>query len=140
MRHSAVPGISKLLLPIPQRLTPRSVGCDDDALAIEPLTRFLANGLKDSEAIERWLAAHPPIIAALPSVTESERLTPRQKIYDRYFNVERHGGSAASVAYAVGQVMSELAREFQLGSGLGQQDLHRLIDGLSAVLETVSEC
>jgi hypothetical protein len=36
--------------------------------------------------------------------------------------------------------MSELAREFQRGSGLSQHDLHRLLDGLSAVLETVSEC
>ena len=79
-------------------------------------------------------------VAKLPRLTGEEKLSPRQKIYDRYFDVGRHGGSTASITFALGQVMAEISREMQLGSTLDEQEINRLLDGLAAVMEAASEC
>lgn len=130
----------KLLLPVPESLVPRPEICAGDVLLADKLADFLANRLKDSEAIENWIAAQAPIVAGLPALTAGGQLSSRQQIYDGYFDVGRHGGSTASITFALGQVMGELSREFQLGSGLGEQEINHLLDGLTAVLEAVSEC
>lgn len=130
----------KLLLPLPEHLVPQSETGTDDALRVSALAGFLANGLKDTEGIESWIEAQAPAIAGLPPLPVNEQISPRQQIYDAYFDVGRHGGSTATIPFALGQVMGELSREFQLGTGLGEHDMHRLLDGLTAVLEAASEC
>lgn len=131
--------MTQLLLPMPEHLEMRTGTNEMGALFATPLAGFLADGLKNLDAIENWLATQAPIIADLPPLSSSEPLTPRQQIYDRYFDVGRHGGTTETIPFAIGQVMARLSHEFQLGSDLGEQDMHRLLDGLAAVLEVTSE-
>jgi len=132
---------SELLLPAPKHLVPRPrTGAADALCSQSALSDFIANELQDSEVIENWIVAQAPLIAGLPPLSTKEELTSKQHIYDRYFGVHRHGGSTASIALAVGQVMGELSRELQSGSGLGEQDVNHLLDGLAAVLEAANEC
>lgn len=130
--------ILRLHLPVPGRLVPQAETAGN-AVRPEALAEFLANGLKDATAIEAWIKGQAPAMAGLPPLTGQEHLSPRQQIYDRYFDITRHGGSTASIAFSLGQVMGELSREFQLGTSLGEQDISHLLDGLAAVLEAASE-
>lgn len=131
--------IRKLQLPVPGRLVPaEATACE--VLRPEALAEFLAAGLKDSAAIETWLGEQASVLAALPPLAGQEKLSPRQKIYDRYFGVDRHGGSTASITLALGQILGEVSRELQVGVSLDESDMNRLLDGLAAVLEAASEC
>lgn len=131
--------IQKLQLPIPGRLAPQAEMATGNALRPDALAEFLANGLKDTGAIEAWLTEQASAMSDLPRQPEQEQLSPRQRIYDQYFNVIRHGGSIASVTFALAQVMGEVSRELHVGSDLGEPDMNRLLDGLTAVLEAVGE-
>lgn len=131
--------VRKLQLPVPARLSPPAHRAMDGALRKEKLGEFLARGLDDSAAIESWVDEHARAIAELPAVAGRETLSSRNKIYDGYFDVCRHGGAAATIAFALGQVMAELSRELTAGSGLGEHELSRLLDGLTAVLEATGE-
>lgn len=131
--------VRKLQLPVPARLLPRARGGIDGSLRKEKLGEFLARGLDDSAAIQSWVNEHAGAMAELPAVAEREKLSPRNKIYDGYFDVCRHGGATATIAFALGQVMAELSGELTAGSGLAEHELSRLLDGLAAVLEATGE-
>lgn len=132
--------IKKLHLPVPGRLVPGVEMPAGGALRGEALAGFLAQGVKDTAAIEAWVRQAAAAVAELPRLTGEDKLSPRQKIYDRYFDVGRHGGSAVSITFALGQVMAEISREMQLGATLDEQEINRLLDGLAAVMEAASEC
>lgn len=133
--------IKKLQLPVPARLVPLAHTAASNVLQAGALVEFLASGLQDSTGIEAWLEGQgsATAMADYPLLSELEKLSPRQKIYDSYFDVCRHGGSTASLAYALGQVMGEISRELQVGSGLDESELKCLFDGLAAVLEAAGE-
>lgn len=132
--------IQKLHLPAPGRLAPGIEAPADNALRGDALAGFLAEGLKDTAAIEAWVRQGASAVAELPRLYGGDKLSPRQRIYDRYFDVARHGGPAASITFALGQVLAEISRELQSGSTLGEQEINRLLDGLAAVMEAASEC
>lgn len=131
--------IQKLWLPVPERLGSMSGMGAGDAVRAEALAKFLESGLKDPAVIESWIQEQNSAIADLPPLPARDRLSPRQKIYDRYFNVCRHGGEASTITFAVGQVAGEISRELQVGSGLDEEEVSRLLDGLAAVLEAAGE-
>lgn len=131
--------IRKLQLPVPGRLVPHAETAGN-TVRPEALAEFLAGGLKDSAAIETWVGEQASVLAGSPPLTAQEKLSPRQKIYDRYFGVSRHGGSTASITLALGQILGEISRELQVGASLDESDINRLLDGLAAVLEAAGEC
>lgn len=130
----------KLHLPVPGRLALGVEMPAGGALRDEALAGFLAQGAKDTAAIEAWVRQGAAVMAELPRLSGEEKLSPRQKIYDRYFDLVRHGGSSASLTFALGQVLAEISRELQLGSTLDEREMSRLLDGLAAVMEAASEC
>jgi hypothetical protein len=130
---------SILLLPKPDALIPRSDRRLESEFTSAELVRFVTDCMADQEALDNWLTTHAQDVSELIARSHTALPDSRQAIYDNYFGVARHGGSASSLKFAVGQVLAELAREFEAGSSLSDNYRGKLFNGLAAVLEVAGE-
>lgn len=133
---SAVSPTGKLPLPLPDYLDSPEVTSVDIQSLKQAIDGLLKTGLVDAEDISNRLSAAAPHDHS-PRMTS--RLTQKQRVYDDYFGVARHTGGNSIALDAMVPVLAGLAAELQAGSSLTQDDVGRLMDGLTALLETLSD-
>lgn len=131
---SAVSPTGKLPLPLPDYLDRPEVTSVDIQSLKQAIDGLLKTGLADAEDVSnRISAAHDQ------SPRMTARLTQKQRVYDDYFGVARHKGGNSITLGAMVPVLAGLATELQSGSSLTEGDVGRLMDGLTALLETLSD-